>query len=174
MLAGAGLLALPSALAQSGGSADDGRKVLIACAALAVVGVIAVLVALKVRPPRTWPVKLRFMFYRAALALRRMRARPIEFVGAILLATTLQAALLGVNVLLGAGMGLVAPWSTWLFAWTLAKLVAMLPISFGVFGVSEASFAVSANANQRVPFCMACGIGHEVSRHNTDGNTLCH
>lgn len=141
ILAAAGLLALPAAAARAGGSGDDARRALIVVAAVGVAGLIVAAAALRSRPPRTWPTKLRFAFLRAALALRRMRARKAALVGAVLAAAALQAALLGVNVLLGRGMGFTPPFATWLFAWPVAKIVAMLPVSFGGFGVREAAFA---------------------------------
>ena len=44
-------------------------------------------------------------------------------------------------VMLAEGLGVEAPLAVWLFAWPLAKILAVAPISLGGIGVREASLA---------------------------------
>jgi uncharacterized membrane protein YbhN (UPF0104 family) len=65
--------------------------------------------------------------------------------GIALLAFSLSFAIQGgfvlLNVLLARAMGIEAPVAVWLFAWPLAKLVALAPVSLGGIGVREVAIA---------------------------------
>ena len=44
---------------------------------------------------------------------------------------------MSINALLGRAAGVTAPWAAWFFAWPLAKLVALLPVSLAGLGVRD-------------------------------------
>jgi uncharacterized membrane protein YbhN (UPF0104 family) len=54
--------------------------------------------------------------------------------------TLLQFLMILLHRTLGIGIGMPSDLAIWLFIWPLAKLVAMIPISFGGLGVREAAF----------------------------------
>ena len=54
----------------------------------------------------------------------------------------IQTVFVLLNAQLGAAVGIHVSLSVWFFAWPLAKLVALLPISLGGLAVREASLAV--------------------------------
>lgn len=141
LLALGGIAALPAALASSGGSAEVGRRILGWFFGLVLAGAFVVLLALLAKPPRTWPTKARYLLLRAALAARKLGARPLAAAGAVLIGLAAQAALLLVNARLGEAMGLDAALSVWFVCWPLAKIAAMLPLSLAGLGVREAAFA---------------------------------
>ncbi len=141
LLALGGIAALPQAMADGGGSAELGRRILGWFAALCVGGVLALAIGLRLRPPSRWPTKARGLLLRSLLALRRAGRRKIAATTAVLVAVALQAALLLVNAELGRAMGLDATLPVWFVCWPLAKIAAMLPLSLAGLGVREAAFA---------------------------------
>ena len=52
-----------------------------------------------------------------------------------------QSGFIGLNVVLASAMELSAPISLWFFAWPMAKLIALAPVSLGGIGVREAALA---------------------------------
>ncbi len=81
---------------------------------------------------RRWLARLRF-------ALRSVSRRPrILFFGWIL-ATTIQMTFLTLTARVAVYCGLFLPLRDWLFAWPLAKLAALLPLTQGGIGVREAA-----------------------------------
>jgi uncharacterized protein (TIRG00374 family) len=81
---------------------------------------------------RRWLARLRF-------ALRSVSRRPrILFFGWIL-ATTIQMTFLTLTARIAVYCGLLLPLRDWLFAWPLAKLAALLPLTQGGIGIREAA-----------------------------------
>ena len=72
----------------------------------------------------------------AALATRR-RALFVALAASL----AIQFAIVMLAVMLAEGLGVEAPLAVWLFAWPLAKILAVAPISLGGIGVREASLA---------------------------------
>jgi uncharacterized membrane protein YbhN (UPF0104 family) len=70
-----------------------------------------------------------------------LRRRPGALAACLLLSMSVQSVFIGVNVILAVQSGLLLPAAAWFFAWPLAKLLAMVPISIGGLGVREASLA---------------------------------
>lgn len=70
-----------------------------------------------------------------------LRRRPGALAGCLFLSMSVQSVFIGVNVVLADESGLLVPAAAWFFAWPLAKLLAMVPISIGGLGVREASLA---------------------------------
>jgi glycosyltransferase 2 family protein len=72
-------------------------------------------------------------------ALRSVSGAPHILLGAWLLGTAIQATFLLLTARLAVSCGLVLPLRDWLFAWPLAKLAAVLPLTQGGIGIREAA-----------------------------------
>ena len=74
-------------------------------------------------------------------ALRALGRRPVTLLVALGLSVGVQAGFVLLTIWLAEAVGVEAPRAAWFFAWPLAKLLAVLPISLGGIGVREASLA---------------------------------
>jgi glycosyltransferase 2 family protein len=84
-------------------------------------------------------VRFRRRLGRLRHALRAASKRPhILFFGWIL-GTAIQSTMLTLTALLAISCGLFVPLRVWFFAWPLAKLAAVLPLTQGGIGVREAA-----------------------------------
>jgi uncharacterized membrane protein YbhN (UPF0104 family) len=73
--------------------------------------------------------------------------------------TLVQTTLLVLTARLGVYCGLVLPLRVWLFAWPLAKLAAVLPLTQGGIGVREAALvALLAPFGVAGPLVLATGL----------------
>jgi uncharacterized protein (TIRG00374 family) len=72
-------------------------------------------------------------------ALRSVRKRPLILVVSWLLGVGIQGSFIVLNALLAMSCGLILPLRVWVFAWPLAKLAALLPLTQGGMGVREAA-----------------------------------
>ena len=72
-------------------------------------------------------------------ALRSVSARPHILVAGWLAATVVQSTFLVLTAWIAVACGLKLPLRVWLFAWPLAKLAAVLPLTQGGIGVREAA-----------------------------------
>ena len=93
------------------------------------------------RPLRRQPKKIRRRLVEVHRAVRLIRRRRGAAVVVFLVCIAIQAGFVTVNFGLGASLGLNMSFAHWLVLWPLAKIVAMMPISFGGLGVREAAFA---------------------------------
>lgn len=84
-------------------------------------------------------VRVRRRLARLSYALRSVSQRPHILVLGWLLGVIIQSVFLLLTALLAVSCGLILPLRVWLFAWPLAKLVAILPITQGGIGVREAA-----------------------------------
>ena len=75
-------------------------------------------------------------------ALRAVSRQPHRLVFGWLLGTSVQGTYVLLTALLGISCGLTLPLRVWLFAWPLAKIAAVLPITQGGIGVREAALVV--------------------------------
>ena len=57
------------------------------------------------------------------------------------MSVTIQGAFIGLSIRLAVAVGVDVPNAAWFFAWPLAKIIAILPISLGGLGVRESSLA---------------------------------
>jgi len=71
-------------------------------------------------------------------ALRSARERPQILAMGWLLGVLIQGTFILLNALLAISCGLFLPLRVWLFAWPLAKIAALLPITQGGMGIREA------------------------------------
>jgi uncharacterized membrane protein YbhN (UPF0104 family) len=91
-----------------------------------------------------------------------MRARPHILVTGWLLGVFVQATFILLNALLAISCGLFLPLRVWLFAWPLAKIAALLPLTQGGMGVREAVLvALLLPFGARAPLVLASGLAWE-------------
>jgi uncharacterized protein (TIRG00374 family) len=134
LVAGGGALLLPSALDA------DSRRVFWAVAGVFVLSTLTAFVALRLFPRRL-PFRFRRKLVKARQAWRSMARRP-QFVGlSFAFSTTMQVSFVTLMAVLSQLAGLDIPLHLWLFAYPLAKISAMLPVTQGGIGVREAALA---------------------------------
>ena len=109
-------------------------------------------------PIKRWPRKLRRPVSRGLVALRRLARQPRLAVSAMALSFVIQAGFVALNARVGASMGVAIPFGAWLFAWSLAKLSGLVPISLGGLAVRDATLAALL-----VPFGVPAAYGVVVS-----------
>jgi len=83
--------------------------------------------------------KLRRRIVKLRHALNSVKRRPTALIGGWLAGTLIQFTFLVLTALLAISCGLALPLRVWLFAWPLAKLAAILPLTQGGMGVREAA-----------------------------------
>lgn len=91
------------------------------------------------RPLAKWPRKVRRSVGRALVALRRVSRTPSAAVTALGISLIVQGGFVLLNAWIGRSIGIEAPIGAWMLAWSLAKLVGLLPISLGGLGVRDAT-----------------------------------
>jgi uncharacterized protein (TIRG00374 family) len=131
-----GLILLPGSMPEN--LWHTTRKALLVCAA----GVV-VLVALTILSRRALlagrSVRFRRRLARLRHALHSISRQPSKLFLGWLVGTLIQSTFLILTVRLAVACGLVLPLRLWLFAWPLAKLAAVLPLTQGGIGVREAA-----------------------------------
>lgn len=130
-----GLVLLPGSLPEQ--FAAIARKFLLVCFAIAAVALIALIVLWKPlltgrsRRFRRRVARLRHAFF-------SVRRAPQVLIFGWLLGVLIQGTFILLNALLAISCGLFLPYRVWLFAWPLAKLAAVLPLTQGGMGIREA------------------------------------
>jgi uncharacterized protein (TIRG00374 family) len=95
-------------------------------------------------------------------ALRSVRERPQILVTGWLLGVFIQATFILLNALLAISCGLFLPLRVWLFAWPLAKIAALLPLTQGGMGIREAVLvALLLPFGASAPLVLASGLAWE-------------
>jgi uncharacterized protein (TIRG00374 family) len=103
---------------------------------------IVILVVLRKKLLGGRSVKFRRRLARVSHALRSLRGSPRVLISGWIVGTLVQFSFLMLTALLAISCGLtpqMVPLRVWLFAWPLAKLVAVLPLTQGGMGVREAA-----------------------------------
>jgi uncharacterized protein (TIRG00374 family) len=106
----------------------------------------------------------RSMRFRRRLALLRYALRSVSRRSHVLLigwalGAFIQTSFLMLAALLAVSCGLILPLRVWLFAWPLAKLAAVLPLTQGGIGVREAALvALLAPFGAPAPLVLAAGL----------------
>lgn len=72
-------------------------------------------------------------------AFRAMQRTPQVLIAGLLLGLMIQGSFIFLNAMLGVSVGLQLDIRAWIFAWPLAKLAALLPLTQGGMGVREAA-----------------------------------
>jgi uncharacterized protein (TIRG00374 family) len=115
------------------------ERILAAAALLVVAGVVAGLVALYALDLSRMPAAVRRAATRLRGALREMAARPLAAALSFGLSVSIQSGFIALNVALARAVGIDVAAGIWFLAWPLAKIAALLPVSFGGIGVREAA-----------------------------------
>lgn len=98
-------------------------------------------------------------FARLRHALRSVRQRPHILASGWLLGVVVQGTFILLNALLAISCGLFEPFRVWLFAWPLAKLAALLPLTQGGMGIREAVLvALLLPFGAAAPLVLAAGL----------------
>lgn len=117
------------------------KHVLIA-AVLAGVVFLALAIALLRPLLRGRSIRFRRKLAQVRHALRSVSRRPARLVFGWLLGTSVQGTYVLLTGVLGISCGLRLPLRVWLFAWPLAKIAAVMPITQGGIGVREAALVL--------------------------------
>src|SRR5580698_2531365 len=131
-----GLALLPGSLPES--LRHTARKALLAAIAIGAVLILAVFF-LRGIFLRGRSFRFRRRLARLRHALRSVSARPHILVAGWFAATVIQSTFLVLTACIAVACGLKLPLRVWLFAWPLAKLAAVLPLTQGGIGVREAA-----------------------------------
>ncbi len=92
-------------------------------------------------------------------AIHSVRRRPHILVSGWLLGVLIQSTFILLNALLAISCGLFEPLRVWLFAWPLAKLAALLPLTQGGMGIREAVLvALLLPFGATAPLVLAAGL----------------
>jgi uncharacterized protein (TIRG00374 family) len=152
----AGLVLLPNAVPRQ--LQETARNALLAAAGAAVLLVGMVLLSYrKLLGGRS--VRFRRRLARLRHALRSVSRRYYVLILGWMIGTLVQLVFLLLTALLGISCGLVLPLRLWLFAWPLAKLAAVLPLTQGGIGVREAALvALLAPFGASGPLVLATGL----------------
>jgi uncharacterized protein (TIRG00374 family) len=130
-----GLVLLPGSLPPQ--FATLAREVLLISAlAAAAVLLLAVLLRRPLLAGRSHRFRRRLARFRHAF--RSVRRQPQVVIFGWLLGVLIQGSFIMLNALLAISCGLFLPFRVWLFAWPLAKLAALLPLTQGGMGIREA------------------------------------
>jgi glycosyltransferase 2 family protein len=113
------------------------RTLLTALAACLVL--LALVVLLRGPLLRGRSIRFRRRLARLRHALRGVSRRPHILLAGWLAGTAIQSTFLVLTAWLAAACGLHLPLRVWLFAWPLAKLAALLPLTQGGIGIREAA-----------------------------------
>lgn len=98
-------------------------------------------------------------FARLRHALRSVRRRPHILAAGWLMGVLIQGTFILLNALLAISCGLFEPFRVWLFAWPLAKLAALLPLTQGGMGIREAMLvALLLPFGAAAPLVLAAGL----------------
>ena len=107
-------------------------------------------------------VRFRRRLARLRHALRAVSVAPQVLVMAWLLGTAIQASFLVLTATLAEACGLQLPLRDWFFAWPLAKLAAVLPLTQGGIGVREAALVGLLSPFGAAPYLvLAAGLAWE-------------
>jgi glycosyltransferase 2 family protein len=135
-VAAAGTLFIP-------GSLDpQNRKVFWAVGGILLVAGVTGAGALFALPARRLPHRVRRIMVKFRRGIRAMYRSPGTVLFCLLLGIVLQTTQVVINYWIGNASGLHVPFGVWLFAWPLAKLSALLPLTQGGIGVREGALVI--------------------------------
>lgn len=131
-------LALLHGKSGGAGQAAQASIIVLVAIGLAVFAFPGVVVKLWHRYPK---LPARGLVMRVADAFAGLGRRPVLLVSVLIISMAVQLLFIGLSVQLAKAVGVDVPFAVWVFAWPLAKIIAVLPISLGGLGVREASLA---------------------------------
>ncbi len=134
-VAGLGVLWLPGVLD------PRSRTVFWVLLGVMAAGLVCLAAAWTLLPAQRLPYRLRRLAVKTRRSIRMTAANPGRAATALALGIGLQLALVSLNAWLGAACGIDIAFGAWLFAWPMAKLSALIPLTQGGLGVREAALA---------------------------------
>ena len=152
LVAGVGALVIPGALD------PQNRRIFWVLSGILSAGGIVGILMLFLTPARRFPYKVRRIMVKLRRSLDGLRRRPGTVVAALLMGIALQTSLVGLNWWLGQRCGIDIAFQAWLFAWPMAKISALVPVTQGGIGVREAALAALL-APFGVPAVLAVAAG---------------
>ena len=151
-----GLILLPGSLPERF-SAAARRILLIFAAVVIAAGLLLFVLRKTILAGRSRHFLRRFA--RLRRALRSVRQHPHILVSGWILGVLIQGTFILLNALLALSCGLFEPFRVWLFAWPLAKLAALLPLTQGGMGIREAVLvALLLPFGATAPLVLAAGL----------------
>lgn len=110
--------------------------------AVALISCIVVSIAVVRFLPRSMlPKFLRSVFCNVNRAMDSLASNPLIALMGLALSLLIQAGFVSLNIILANAMAIDVSIVLWVFAWPMAKLVALAPISLGGIGIREAALA---------------------------------
>jgi uncharacterized membrane protein YbhN (UPF0104 family) len=135
------LLAAIGALFVPGALDERSQRIFFIVGAVGVAGAAAAAIALAIFPARRFSLRVRRRFVRLRRAWRSILRRPSAMLRALGMSVIVQVTFIFLNVQLAEACGLHLPYRVWVFAWPLAKLSAVVPVTQAGIGVREAALA---------------------------------
>jgi glycosyltransferase 2 family protein len=135
LTASAGALLLPGQLE------PRSRRVFLLSTSVLAIGVAVVIVVAAALPAGRFPFRIRRKLARLRQAAHGMRRRPHLVIASLAGGVAVQSSFVMLTAVLANACGLHLRLRVWFFAWPLAKIAALLPLSQGGLGVREAALA---------------------------------
>lgn len=158
-LAITGLLLLPGSLPAS---AQTAARHLVTAFVVVALAVAVITFAVRGALLRGRSVRFRRRLAHFQYGIRSVSGRPLVLVAGWLMGTFIQGSFLFLTALLAISCGLTLPLRAWLFAWPLAKIAALLPVTQGGIGVREAALvALLAPFGAPGALVLAAGLAWE-------------
>ena len=102
-------------------------------------GILTGILIIRYVPVKYYPDVLQSVVSKIKVALVSLFSVPVIGMSGFVLSLAIQSIFVGLNILIAEAMGIGAPFYLWFFAWPLAKLIALVPVSLGGIGVREAA-----------------------------------
>jgi len=135
------LLTIAGAILVPGSLSPSSRHIFLILGAAAIAIVVVTVLAVAALPARRFSFRIRRKLVRLREAQRAMSAQSHFVLGALLLAVAVQGTFIVLTTVLANAAGLHLPFHAWLFAWPMAKISALIPLTQGGIGVREATLA---------------------------------
>lgn len=117
------------------------KDAFILIAAFVCISVIVSVIVLKIVPTEKFPKFLRGIITKIKHSLDSLLSKPFTALFAFSLSLAVQSGFIFLNIILAKAIGINIENALWFWAWPLAKLIALAPISLGGLGVREALLA---------------------------------
>lgn len=135
LIAGVAGLLVPDSLELDVGS------LLAIVASLLLAAVLAAVVFIRYIPLKVLPGFLVAKVSKFRTALSSLVAAPHIALATLLLSVVIQSGFIALNIVIAEAIGISVSPYLWFFAWPLAKLIALAPVSLGGIGVREAALS---------------------------------
>ena len=110
--------------------------------AIALLSVLVIAVAfVRLLPKSVLPNFLHNVVDKIVRAMDSLISNPLIALTGLTMSLLIQAGFVGLNIILAKAMAIDASILLWMFAWPMAKLIALAPISLGGIGVREVALA---------------------------------